>query len=119
MPVLLPADDLEEGAARDPDKEAREAARKQKIAERKALRRLLKQRLADEEARLEIERLMNLPPPPQTSKRFEFSFNDTLIADGIEVDESGDGFATTTSEPAFLAVNAKANQQPYTIDDFD
>ena len=59
MPVLLPAEDLEEGAARDPEKEAREAARQAKIAERKALRRLLKQRLADEEARLELERLMN------------------------------------------------------------
>lgn len=53
MPVLLPADDLEDGAARDPDKEEREAERAKKISERKAARRILKQRLADEEARIE------------------------------------------------------------------
>jgi len=42
MPVLLPLDGLEEGAARDPVKEAAEAERARKLAARKAERRLLK-----------------------------------------------------------------------------
>ena len=42
MPVLLPADDLEEGAARDPERVAREEYRAKKIADRKAARRLVK-----------------------------------------------------------------------------
>lgn len=41
-----------------------------------------------------------------------------MIADGVEVDESGDGFATTTDEPAVLIVNCPADQKPYVVEDF-
>lgn len=57
-------------------------------------------------------------PPPQLPQRFDFSFQDTVLATGVEIDESGDGFAATTDEPAVLIVNCPASQKPYTIDDF-
>ena len=51
-------------------------------------------------------------------ERFEFSFNETLVATGVEIDENGDGFACPTEEMAVLVVNAPASQKAYTLEDF-
>jgi len=50
--------------------------------------------------------------------RLDFTFEDTLLAEGFEVDESKTGFTSTTDEPAVLIVNFPIQQQPYVPEDF-
>ena len=72
---------------------------------------------AEEEARIEAERIARLPPPKAYAKRFNFRFENNLLLQGFAVEED-EVIVSDALDPATIIIGEVLQNMPYIIEDF-